>query len=53
MSIAGPVSLLRKPVRGVELLDRVNTMLAVKRDEAANQVSAIASKGTRLPSILL
>jgi signal transduction histidine kinase/CheY-like chemotaxis protein len=52
-SIAGPVSLLRKPVRGVELLDRVNTMLAVKRNEAANQVSAIASKGTRLPSILL
>jgi CheY-like chemotaxis protein len=31
-SITGPVSLLRKPIRSVELLDSLSAMLAAKRD---------------------
>jgi signal transduction histidine kinase/ActR/RegA family two-component response regulator len=40
-AIAGPVSLLRKPIRGVELLDRLSAMLAVKCEDDEDQTAGI------------
>jgi PAS domain S-box-containing protein len=41
ISTAGTISLLRKPVDEVKLLDRLSAMLAVKRDKNEDQAAAI------------